>query len=123
MQEVVKLHTPLRIGEHEYSEITLRELTAADVIDAQEEAEKLVMTPAGPQLVASPTKVGLGLLRRQVIKVGDDVNGPLDLATLKRLSVGDLNRLQHAADAMDAAMSAEAVARASQRGRGDGQDS
>jgi phage FluMu protein gp41 len=123
MQEIVKLTTPIRIGDNEYSEITLREPTAGDVIEAQEEAEKLVMTPDGPALVASPSKVGLGVLRRQVAKIGDTIDGPADITTLKRLTPIDLNRLQNAADAMDAALDAEvAAALVDRRGRAGGQD-
>jgi phage FluMu protein gp41 len=123
MQEIVKLTTPIRIGKNEYSEITLREPTAGDVIEAQEEAEKLVLTQDGPALVASPSKVGLGVLRRQVAKIGDAIDGPIDITTLKRLTPIDLNRLQNAADAMDAALDAEAsAALVARRGRADKQD-
>lgn len=117
LTETIPLTTPVTIGKNECHEIILREATGGDVIEAQEEAEKLVMTADGPQLVASPSLVGLGVLRRQVVKVGE-VDGPVDLATLKRLSVHDLNEVQGRADAMDTAMESAALkARAEKRGR------
>ncbi|NDV20918.1 hypothetical protein GO013_16020 [Pseudodesulfovibrio sp. JC047] len=120
--ETIPLTTPVTIGKNECHEIVLREATGGDVIEAQEESEKLVMTADGPQLVASPTLVGMGVLRRQVVKIGD-VDGPVDLVTLKRLSVYDLNQVQLKADAMDAATEAEALkARTAMRGRTGEQD-
>ena len=122
--ETIELTTPVMIGAEECRVVTLREVSAGDVIEAQEEAEKLVMTLDGPQLLASPSLVGLGVLRRQVVKIGENIDGPVDVATLKRLSVTDLNALQDAADAMDRTLEAEvAKAQLAKRGRTDGQES
>jgi phage FluMu protein gp41 len=122
--ETIELTTPVKIGDEECRQVILREASAGDVIEAQEEAEKLIMTPDGPQLIASPSLVGLGVLRRQVVKIGDKVDGPVDVATLKRFSVFDLNALQDAADTMDAALDAEvAKAKMDKRGRTGEQES
>jgi len=98
MTKTVPLNKPITIGGEECRELILREVGGGDVIEAQEESEKLVMTPDGPALVASPTLVGLNVLRRQVVKVGEKVDGPVDIATLKRLHPLDLNAVQEAAD-------------------------
>ncbi len=122
--ETIPLTKPVTIGKEECHELVLREPTAADIIEAQEESEKLVMTSDGPQLVASPSKVGLGILRRQVVSIGEKVQGPVDVETLKRLSVPDLNAVQNTADAMDKAQAAEALqAKLVERGRTGEQES
>ncbi|EJI0962862.1 TPA: hypothetical protein LZR68_005262, partial [Escherichia coli] len=67
-------------------DVTLRELTAGDLIDAQAAAEKLVMSKEGPVLVSSPSRMGLEMLRRQIASVGC-IKGPLSLALMRKLSV------------------------------------
>lgn len=114
---IIPLTTPIKIGQKECSELILREANGGDVIEAQEESEKLVMTIDGPQLVASPTLVGLNVLRRQIVSIGE-VQGPFDIVTLKRLSVPDLNKVQNSADEMDKAQALQiAKAELNKRGR------
>jgi phage FluMu protein gp41 len=120
----VTLKHGLKVGEDTLAEVTLREVTAGDIIEAQDESEKLVYAADGgklvPTLVASPTMVGVHVLRRQVARIGD-MDGPLSLEQLKRLHPDDLNLLQAKADEMDGATEAEAASReVAQRGRGDG---
>jgi phage FluMu protein gp41 len=104
-------------GDTVHREITLRELTAGDIIDAQQEAERLVHTPDGPALVSSPTLVGLHTLRRQVSRIGD-VSGPLSLAELKKLHPNDLYKLQLRAEELEGAAAADLASReVAQRGR------
>lgn len=119
MTKTITLTTPIMIGQEECSEVVLREATAGDVIEAQEESERVVMTPDGPALVSSPTLVGLGVLRRQVVSIGSKA-GPADTAWLKRLTVTDLGRLQAEADAMDALATASVGKDLADRGRADG---
>lgn len=122
LTELVRLSTPLKVGDREYEELVLTEPTTADILDAQEDAERVVMTADGPAVVASPSLVGLHLLRRQV-SVGD-LKG-VDLPILRRLSAVDFRRVQEAADALDtqaALRAAEALASLDQRGRPGGQD-
>lgn len=102
----VDLTRGLTIGEKTHTKATIREATAADLIDATDESEKIVKTPDGYQLVASPTQVGLNTLRRQIVNVGD-YKGPLSMAELKKLSATDLSLLQETAQAMDAVSMAE----------------
>lgn len=115
----VHLEHGLTVGKDVLKEVVLREVRAGDIIEAHEEAEKLVYTNEGPQLLASPTLVGVHVLRRQIVRIGD-VKGPISLAELKRLDPADLNKLQAAADSMESAMDAEATAAAvTNRGRED----
>jgi phage FluMu protein gp41 len=121
----VPLTTPIKVGATEYDELTLTESTSAHILDAQEEAEKVVMTTDGPALVASPALVGQHILRRQVC-IGD-LKG-VDLDILKRLSPQDLKRVQDKAEELDyqAAISAketlDALERRGRSGEQDGRD-
>lgn len=94
-------------------DITFRELTAGDIIDAQMASERVVETKAGPQLVSSPSQMGLEMLRRQIAKVGL-INGPLSLILLKKLSQRDFHRISLATDLRDVA---QAAAMTPERGR------
>ena len=114
----VKLEPGLTIGPDTYTEAELREATAGDMIDATAEAEKLVPTPNGWQLVPSPLLVGLNILRRQIVRVGA-LPGPLPLDMLKKLSGVDLRLLQEAADNLESAGVSKSAAEVAQRGRGD----
>lgn len=116
----------LVIGKDTLKDAVLREPTAGDIIEAQEEAEKLVYAVEAdggrivPTLVASPTMVGVHVLRRQIVKIGN-LSGPIELAMLKQLHPEDFALLQAKADELDAAMSAEIASReVAQRGRDDG---
>ncbi|AUZ66626.1 phage tail assembly protein [Citrobacter amalonaticus] len=86
-------------------DITFRELTAGDIIDAQLASERVVETKQGPQLVSSPSQMGLEMLRRQIAKVGV-INGPLSLLMLKKLSQRDFHRVSLASDLRDLAQAA-----------------
>ncbi len=98
----VTLSPGLKVGEIDHTLAELREATAGDHIEATEESEKVIATPEGFQLLASPTLVGLNTLRRQVVRIGD-YRGPLSLAELKKLSAHDLSLLQEAAMALESA--------------------
>lgn len=120
----VVLKHGLKLGEHRLKTAFLREAGSGDVIDAQEEAEKLVFVNEGgemvPTLVSSPTLMGAHVLRRQVARMegkGEPLQGPLTLAQLKSLSTADMHLLQQGANQLDAA--ADAASRGvAQRGRG-----
>ena len=116
----------LEIGKDILKDAVLREPSAGDIIEAQEEAEKLVYAvepDSGrlvPSLVASPTMVGVHVLRRQIVKIGN-LSGPIELDMLKCLHPEDFARLQAKADELDAATTAEIASReVAQRGRDDG---
>lgn len=94
--------------------VALRDLTARDVLEASEAAEKPVMTADGWTMIISPTRLGAELLRRQIAHIGD-IQGPLTMRQLQSLSDVDLQILQGGSEMLD-----EAVARAvSSRGRSD----
>lgn len=101
-------------GSATHTECVLREPTAGELIDASEEAEKLVVHHFEPQLVTSPTLVGVNILRRQIVRIGD-IQGPIERDMLNKLSVHDLNLIQRKAKALE-----HAALAVSQRGRRDG---
>lgn len=120
MAEVaVPLQRGLQLGEVAQLEAVLREGTAGDMIEAAEESEKLVATPDGFQLVQSPTLVGVNMLRRQIVRIGE-IAGPLSLKQLKLLDPADLAELQRAAEKLDAAAVDQASREVARRGRADG---
>lgn len=92
----------LVVGEKRHRAFVLRTLTAGDVVAAQEESERLIQTPDGYQLVSSPAKMGVELLRRQVVQIGE-VKGPLEIFQLSLLSATDLEILSAHADKLDQA--------------------
>lgn len=114
----------LAVGEKNFKNVELRAPTAGDVIDAQEESEKLVYAlidgQLAPTLVTSPSLVGMNVLRRQIVRIGE-VGGPIDAAVLKKLPIEDLEIIQEKAGELDAALAARAAARkVTARGRDDG---
>ena len=90
------LNAGITIKDVVHLEAEIREATAADLIDATDESEKLVRTPDGYELLASPTLVGLNTLRRQIVRIGE-YKGPLSIAELKKLTATDLSLLQEKA--------------------------
>lgn len=106
----VNLKEGLKIGDTIYTAAEIREATAGDLIDAADESEKLIATPDGYQLLASPTLVGLNTLRRQILCIGD-YKGPLTLAELKKLSAADLSLLQEKAIALEDASLKKVITR------------
>lgn len=97
----VTLDKGLVIGDTHHTEAVLREITARDLIEAAEESEKVVLTPDGYDLVASPALVATNTLRRQIVRIGEH-KGPLTLEELKRFSATDLSLLQEEAKKLDA---------------------
>jgi len=100
-----------KVGEDTLMDVVLREVIAGDVIEAQEESEKLVMVPTEkgqlqPELIPSPTLVGINVLRRQIVSIGN-AKGPFDVYEIKKLHPVDLSLLQEKADELDSAVVAE----------------
>ncbi len=106
--EIVKLDPGLMVPGKDgaaasyITDFEIRETTGQDQIEAGEAGEKLVRTDEGEhKYVQSPMRVGLELLRRQVVRYGER-SGPISLPELGRLSTRDLARLQAAAQVLDA---------------------
>lgn len=120
MAEVtVELEKGLVVGEKTHTTAVIRELTAGDIFDAQAEAERVVHTEEGPQLVASPSAVGIHTLRRQIAKIGD-VEGPLSLGEMRKLHPVDLELLQEECEKLEQAVIAAIASReVTRRGRTD----
>jgi len=112
---IIQLKDGLTIGDENHTEAEIREYTAGDLIDACSAAEKVVYTENGPIMVASPTMMDMGLLARQIVRIGEH-KGPLTMNELRKLSGRDIALLQAASSIMDAG----AAKTAAQRGRSDG---
>lgn len=118
-----KLKHGYQVGNDTYHDYTIREATAGDVIEANEESEKLVVFPNAegrpePQFVPSPTMVGVHVLRRQIASIGP-ISGPFSLDQIKSFHPEDLNQLQAEAECLEGAEDTEALRAVAQRGRGD----
>ena len=116
MAEVtVELEIGLVVGEKTLKTAVIRELTAGDIFDS----ERVVHTEEGPQLVASPSAVGIHTLRRQIAKIGD-VEGPLSLAEMRKLHPIDLELLHEECSKLEQAVITSIASReVTQRGRAD----
>lgn len=106
----VRLNNGLRVGEKMHIDAEIREASVGDMLDAAEESERLVNTPDGYQLLASPTMVGINILRRQIVAIGGHP-GPLTLGEIKKLDPSDLNLLQAEAQKLETASLKESVDR------------
>lgn len=83
-----------------HKECHLLKVTTAMLFDAREAAERPVATPDGYQLVISPTRLRIELIRRRIKSIGD-INGPLDERELKSLSDDDMEIIATKAEEMD----------------------
>lgn len=117
----VELTGGLAIGNVTYKTAVLRQLSAGDVQEAGEAAERLVSTPTGDfALVSSPARMGREMLRRQIARLEDDnggkFHGPLEPEDMARLTVADLRTLQMGVAILDAQVET-AVEAMNKRGR------
>lgn len=119
----VELKDGLAVGGVTYHTLFLRPLTARDLLEAQDAAEKVVTTKDGLTLIASPARLSQELLRRQVKCLTEDGrthNGPLGLEELGRLSLRDIAAVQAGAENMDAADALRVGEGMDRRGRNSG---
>jgi phage FluMu protein gp41 len=107
----VTLAQGLTIGETVHREAEIREATAGDVLDAMAEAERVVIVEGNPELLQSPARMALALLRRRVVRIGT-FEGPFTPEIIKRLSAADLEALQHESARLDTASLKEALSTA-----------
>ncbi len=124
MSEVtVTLIHGYKVGNDILKETVIRPYTTADLIDAEEESEKLIAAPMPcggieHKLVLSPALYGMNIFRRQVVRIGD-ADGPFSINELKKkLHRDDFTLLQQKVDELDQASLAKSASRAvTQRGR------
>ncbi|QJT15003.1 hypothetical protein E5E97_20190 [Aeromonas sp. 2692-1] len=100
-----------------YREVGLRELTAADLIDAQIDAEKVVVQNGKAVAYTSDVLYGLNLLCRQVEYIGE-LPGPLTINMIKKLHIDDFAMLQSKAQELDMALTDELAKRGRQNSAG-----
>lgn len=112
-----------KVGDDVLKDAVIRPYTTADLLDAEEESEKLIAAPMPGggiehKLVLSPALYGMNIFRRQVVSIGD-VDGPFSINELKKkLHRDDFALLQQKVDELDQASSAKSASKAvTQRGR------
>lgn len=106
----IEFDLPHGIGDQ--TTCVLKEPTAGDIFAANEASEKVVLVPVDidekgntvtePQLVISPTLVSLHRLRLQIVSLGE-LQGPLEVEQMNRLSPDDLELLQKKSAKLDSA--------------------
>ena len=117
----VSLENGIAVGGVTYRRAVLRQLSAGDLMEAQEAAERLVHTAGGElALVSSPARMGMETLRRQVARLtggdGPDFHGPLETTQFNALSAVDLKLLENGLDLLDKHFAA-AMDKLARRGR------
>lgn len=95
-----KLEKGITVGGRTHRVAVLAEHDAGMVIDATAESERVVVVDGQPHLVSSPNSVGVHVLRRQIVSIGE-LKGPLEMEQLRLLSAEDLNRLQDHAERLE----------------------
>ncbi|EER46115.1 MULTISPECIES: phage tail assembly protein [Pasteurellaceae] len=112
------LQTGLMYGDEPQYEVTLRELTTGDLLDAEVAAERMIMSPDGvPVLVKSPALFGYEILRRQIASIGK-IQGPITMKMLRSMTSEDLQRISVFAETWEATKATQVV----ERGRLDAAD-
>lgn len=117
-----ELNDGLKVGEETLTSVVMRDFIAGDIISATEESEKVVYVSVAknktePTLVTSPSLMGINVLRRQIVSIGN-LCGPIDLEQLKSLSARDLDLLQEKSEVLETA-SVTASEAVTQKGRTD----
>ncbi len=113
MSEVkVTLLHGYKLGEDTLKSAFIRPYNTADLMDAEEESEKLIAAPTSDgvvehKLVLSPALYGRNIFRRQIVRF-DDVSGPFEISELKKnLHPDDYALLQQKTDELDQAVAAK----------------
>ncbi|WP_345859329.1 phage tail assembly protein [Shewanella algae] len=125
MKMTFDLQHGLALGEGDeqriYTAVTLRELTAGDLIDAAIEAEQVRQVAEGGRTryvtVRSEELFSLALLGKQIASIGA-IQGPISLQMLKRLQADDLLLLSRHANGLDGAALEDVTARGRMDGTG-----
>lgn len=101
-----------------HKECVLGKVTTAMMLEAREAAERPVATPDGYQLVISPTRLRIELIRRRIKNIGD-IQGPISEKELKSLSDDDMEIIGEKMEAMDDAEGVPTDPRAAQESAAD----
>jgi len=117
MSEVkVPLIHGYKMGKATLKIAVIRPYNTSDLMDAEEESEKLVAAPNSdnavePTLVLSPALFGRNVFRRQIVRF-DDVGGPFEISELKKnLHPDDYALLQMKISELDQAVAAKEAAK------------
>lgn len=101
-------------GEEPQTDLETRDLTTADLIEAECAAERLMTDAFGnPILVVSQTLFNYELLRRQIKSIGK-IQGPISIKMLGTLHTEDLALINNVLQATEVAKSKQVL---EQRGR------
>ena len=118
----IKLKDGLKVGIGDdadiYHDCDICKVTTAILLEAREAAEKPVQTPDGYQLVLSPTRLHIELVRRRIKSIGD-IKGPLSETELKSLSDDDMELIADVVSKMDEADGVETGPRTNQESAAD----
>lgn len=100
----------LKIGNETLFKVVIKDhLTAGEIREASQAAEKIVMVENEPALVISPTAMSNESLRRQIKSIGD-ISGPISQAEIDMLHEDDLFLLNKAADNLEKIKTSNEVA-------------
>ncbi len=91
----------LRVGDTVHKEVEFKDITAGDILEATEAAERIVTTRNGhAAAVVSDARLGMEILRRRIAKFGT-LEMPLSFEELKKVSERDIDALQNAVEELD----------------------
>lgn len=82
----------LEIGSDIHKIVEMRDVTAGDLIKADEDSEQAYVTPRGTVVLSSPTRAMVILLCRVISKIG--TISPVCEQELNKLNVEDFEQLQ-----------------------------
>lgn len=95
----------VEVGKERLTRVVLGEITAGDVLDIEQEAERVVMTGQGPQLVSSPSLAGALTTCRHIKRLGN-IEGPLELSLFRKMHPEDLVKIEINLRTLQAALAA-----------------
>lgn len=117
MEHSFELEDGLLLVQKTHKKCVIRPLTAGDILDAQQDSERLMATPNGFELVVSDSALGFHLARRQIVTLGD-IKGPLKVDDMRLLSGRDLNKIHKELEALDEAVAGALAKRGRDAGAG-----
>ena len=82
----------LETGSEVHKEVEIRDITAGDIIEANEQSREVFLTPQGPVLMCPADKVVRNMLCRIITKLGK-LDMPLSPKEFNKLSAADFDFL------------------------------